>query len=85
MLEILCHQVAEGYKIPHGFKDLSYTIVVNQLNNEFTLVTPLTKLHVQNRVKTLKIRFKAIHEIVHKSGYSWDSISKKITTLDDGL
>lgn len=84
LLECLC-QVAEGNKIPHKFKEPAYTIAVNLLNDEFTLVCPLNKQHVQNRLKTLKVQFKAIHEVVYKSGFGWDSVNKKITVMDDSV
>lgn len=40
---ILCHQVVEGNKIPHGFKEPAYIVGVKLLNDEFTLVLPLNK------------------------------------------
>ncbi|XP_077228670.1 uncharacterized protein LOC143861672 [Tasmannia lanceolata] len=50
LVDTLLVQIAEGYKIPNGFKDHAYVAAATAMNAFFNL--QLNKEHIKNRIKT---------------------------------
>ncbi|XP_077247390.1 uncharacterized protein LOC143887174 [Tasmannia lanceolata] len=77
LVDTLLVQIAEGYKIPNGFKDHAYVAAATAMNAFFNL--QLNKEHIKNRIKTMKETYKSVCIILSRSGFGWDNETKMVT------
>ncbi|XP_077247424.1 uncharacterized protein At2g29880-like [Tasmannia lanceolata] len=77
LVDTLLVQIAEGYKIPNGFKDHAYVAAATAMNAFFNL--QLNKEHIINRIKTMKETYKSVCIILSRSGFGWDNDTKMVT------
>ncbi|XP_077246086.1 uncharacterized protein At2g29880-like [Tasmannia lanceolata] len=77
LVDTLLFQIAEGYKIPNGFKDHAYVAAATAMNAFFNL--QLNKEHIKNRIKTMKETYKSVCIILSRSGFGWDNNTKMVT------
>ncbi|GMP65644.1 hypothetical protein CsSME_00026352 [Camellia sinensis var. sinensis] len=76
----LVHQANEGYKVDKGFKDQAYIAACSSLNSSFNL--SLSREHCVNRLKTIKKKYRLVHEMLSKSGFSWNPMTKIVECSD---
>ncbi|KAI8019293.1 Uncharacterized protein LOK49_LG04G03878 [Camellia lanceoleosa] len=76
----LVHQANEGYKVDKGFKDQAYVAACSSLNSSFNL--SLSREHCVNRLKTIKKKFRLVQEMLSKSGFSWNPMTKMVECSD---
>ncbi|XP_077219784.1 uncharacterized protein LOC143857097 [Tasmannia lanceolata] len=77
LVDTLLVQIAEGFKIPNGFKDHAYVAAATAMNAFFNL--QLNKEHIKNRIKTMKETYKSVCIILSRSGFGWDNETKMVT------
>ncbi|KAF5949095.1 hypothetical protein HYC85_015052 [Camellia sinensis] len=76
----LVHQANEGYKVDKGFKDQAYIAACSSLNSSFNL--SLSREHCVNHLKTIKKKYRLVHEMLSKSGFSWNPMTKIVECSD---
>ncbi|KAL7206161.1 hypothetical protein ACSBR2_018969 [Camellia fascicularis] len=76
----LVHQANEGYKVDKGFKDQAYVAACSSLNSSFNL--SLSRKHCVNRLETIKKKFRLVQEMLSKSGFSWNPMTKMVECSD---
>ncbi|GMQ07476.1 hypothetical protein CsSME_00051649 [Camellia sinensis var. sinensis] len=79
----LVHQANEGYKVDKGFKDQAYIAACSSLNSSFNL--SLSREHCVNHLKTIKKKYRLIQEMLSKSGFSWNPMTKMVECSDQEL
>ncbi|GMP92754.1 hypothetical protein CsSME_00042842 [Camellia sinensis var. sinensis] len=76
----LVHQANKGYKVDKGFKDQAYITACSSLNSSFNL--SLNHEHCVNRLKTIKKKYRLVQEMLSKSGFSWNPMTKMVKCND---
>ncbi|KAL7236131.1 hypothetical protein ACSBR1_019407 [Camellia fascicularis] len=76
----LVHQANEGYKVDKGFKDQAYVVACSSLNSSFNL--SLSCKHYVNRLKTIKKKYRLVQEMLSKSGFSLNPMTKMVECSD---
>ncbi|XP_077222102.1 uncharacterized protein At2g29880-like [Tasmannia lanceolata] len=77
LVDTLLVQIAEGYKIPNGFKDHAYVVAATAMNAFFNL--QLNKEHIKNRIMIMKETYKSVCIILSRSGFGWENDTKMVT------
>ncbi|KAF5951199.1 hypothetical protein HYC85_009143 [Camellia sinensis] len=79
ILEVV-HQANEGYKVDKGFKDQAYVAACSSLNSSFNLF--LSCKHYVNCLKTIKKKYRLVQEMLSKSGFSLNPMTKMVECSD---
>ncbi|KAK9157528.1 hypothetical protein Scep_004102 [Stephania cephalantha] len=80
MIRILVEQSRMGLKGEKGFKDEAYSTVSNALANQ--LGVDVSRNHIDNRLKTIRIEYQMFHALREQNEFSWDPIKNKVVAPD---
>ncbi|GJV72014.1 Myb/SANT-like domain-containing protein [Tanacetum coccineum] len=83
-IEAMLKEKENGNKLDGSFTSQAYMNMVEELSK--SLKMEIRKVHLQNRLKTLKAHFSLYNDIfrgVSLSGFSWDPITKLMNAEDE--
>ncbi|PWA80098.1 myb/SANT-like domain-containing protein [Artemisia annua] len=83
-IEAMLKEKENGNKLDGSFTSHAYANIVEELSKSLKL--EIKKVHLQNRLKTLKAHFSQYNDIfrgVSLSGFSWDPITKLMNAEDE--